>query len=330
MNFQEKYDNLILLIDEKVQTSNFKLSVTIDNLSAELGYSKGALSDAFQFITNISLRDYILRQRIICALRYQQRTQCSQEELVQRFNFADAPTFSKRCNRFFGFSPSQVTPDWLNAQSPWTLQNLLKLEEVSMATVHSVQKSEPTYFGVSQRQFKAIKESLELRSLYGFSEKEADFAYKLSEKYSVSLKDTFEFIDEVKLNCGSIWHAQRAKDFPFDLLSRLCLQYHLSVSEAQEDIQTFILYRLPEISSDALNVYYSPANSMLGLGIHESIKVADALAAQGLTSDDLDEIFSYSDSDNVSDLIEVIQNYDQYSTPSLDDIESFTDASFDF
>ena len=69
---------------------------------------------------------------------------------------------------------------------------------------------------------------------------------------------------------------------------------------------------------------------MLGLSIHESIKVADALAAQGLTSDDLDEIFSYSASDNVSDLIEVIQNYEQYSNPSLDDIESFTDASFDF
>ena len=184
MNFQARYDDIINQIENAVF---LKVDQIPEKLARDTGVHLRVIADAFQFIAGMTLAQYIKQRRLVHALKYKHQTNCSLEKAAETFGFADSATMSKAFKNYFGVPPSQMSADGLEAIVPLTLDRVLMGEsENSMdVTTKTTKKSE--MFGVDSEKFQTIKQVLELSAVYGLSDKEAEYAYNLSQRHQVPL-----------------------------------------------------------------------------------------------------------------------------------------------
>lgn len=328
MNFQEKYDGLIQTIEQMIAANRPKAEI-INRLCNENHCSKGELASSFRFITNMTLNDYFSYRQSVFQMNHKLQTGCSLESLAAKFDISDASALSKRIKKILKKSPTEITPEYLSTQIPLTFDSLVCQEAFSMNDNLVSNNNSSTHFGVSDKHFKQIQEAIELRSVYNFSDEEAEFAYDLSHKHHTSLESSFEFLDSVRSEVeyqsfsadSSNWlHiATTSDDFPFENLAYLCLEYNLSASNALDDIKFVARYGYSDFSQlpgNFFDIYYSEGNQMLGLPFNTLIAAAKALDANNLDISDFDNIaFDHSYG---GDIVSEIQNYHDSDADFLD------------
>lgn len=174
MNFTEKYDQLISLIEDAVKANEEEIA---EKLAKVLGTNTRHLAEAFQFISGVTLSQYIKQRRLINTVKYKFDSNCSLETAAIKFGFPDAATMSKAFKACFGISPSQISKDTVDDYKP-----------LALALLSSNQSK--------LRVPKGIEEEMKnLADDYGMNENEALFAYELSQKHNVSLYRAFELVD---------------------------------------------------------------------------------------------------------------------------------------
>lgn len=182
MNFIEKYEQLILQIEEAVKAQDDEIT---EKLSKVYGTNTRHLAEAFNFISGITLSQYIKQRRLVNALHYKYENACSLESAAIKYGFPDAATMSKAFKACFGKSPSQISEAELCTITPLTL------EELSISSTESINSVDADTISAEDK-----IEFEHLAYTYELSKNEALFAYELSVNRNISLEKAFELVKE--------------------------------------------------------------------------------------------------------------------------------------
>ena len=310
MTLQEKFDTVINCIERFVGDLEHDIPQAV---ARETGYNLRLLGDAFQFVTDITLAKYIRQRRLVYALTNRLAFNLPVEQLASDAGFSDAAAFSKACKNEFGFPPTQITEDILKKYTPLSFDRVVsgkdgeQLENDTLATA----KKRDSICGVSAEQFAEIKQVLELGAIYGLSDEEAEFIYRLSLYCEVTTAQAAEFYDDFKLQIenGSVLPGLSLYD-----MAELACRYDLSFSQAQE-----IMYMLSCHGYDSIHtlpdsffdVYFCEVNDRFGWSVPYICDIAEALENHGMSASDLEEIVSNGDTFDV-DVIEAIERFQEF------------------
>ena len=228
MTLQEKFDSIIDCIERLVYAGESDIPQA---LARESGFNLRLLGDAFQFVADMTLIKYIRQRRLVRALSNRIEFDLPVEEVVSDAGFSDAAAFSKACKNEFDLTPIQITEDVLKKYVPLSFAMVASGRDVDqMENDTLIATKNDTICGVSAQQFAEIKQVLELGAIYGLSDEEAEFVYRLATDRKLTLAKAAEFYDDFKLQ---IENDSNIPGLDLFEMAELACRYDLSYSEAQ-------------------------------------------------------------------------------------------------
>lgn len=311
MILQEKFDQIINCIELLVGSSETDIPQA---LAKETGWNLRMLGDAFQFMTDMTLIKYIRQRRLVHALSIRIECNLSVEDVVADAGFSDAAAFSKACKNEFDLSPAQITELVLQKYSPLSFAQIASGEDVNLLENDGITVAKTnTICGVSAEQFAEIKQVLELSAIYGFSDEEAEFVYRLAMDRKLTLAKAADFYEDFKLQ---IENGSNVPGMDLFEMAELACRYDLSFSEAQS-----IMYKLSchgylsirNLPEGFFDIYFCEENARCGWEVPYICEIAEAIEANGLSAEDIDDIAFYAGMFGI-DIIEAIENYDEYES----------------
>ena len=312
MNFKKRYNDAIQEIERAIDRREDHIQIP-ELIAKHSGTNVCLLGNAVQYITNMTLHQYIKQRRLAKAMQFKFDTECSLEEAAEEFGFSDAPTMSKAFKRAFDVSPSKMSEDELKKIVPFSLELLLQ-EEENNATMEIQPKSiapiPETVFGVSVEQFEDIKSALELNAVYGLSDKLANFAYKLYKEQKVPLSKAFEFVEDLDLQFENGTYLGALSNICLDEIVYLCFRYDLSVSECIDTIDSLHgqgIDDITELHDDFFVVYFGEANRLNGFSAQDILDFVDTMDEEGIDAAEFDQIVTSYALLHDNDIIETIR-----------------------
>ena len=309
MTLQEKFDGIIDCIERLIYTGENDIPQA---LARETGFNLRLLGDAFQFIADMTLIKYIRQRRLVHALTNRIECNLSIEEVVSDAGFSDAAAFSKACKNEFNLTPIQITEDVLKKYTPLSFARVASGKDVDqMENDTLVTTKNNTISGVSVQQFAEIKQVLELGAIYGLSDEEAEFVYRLAMDRKLTLSKTAEFYDDFKLQ---IENGSNIPDLDLFEMAELACRYDLSFSEAQAIIYELSCHgylSIRNLPEGFFDIYFCEENDRCGWDIPYICEIVEAIEENGLSTDDIDDIALYASMFGV-DILEAVENYDDY------------------
>lgn len=311
MTLQEKFDNIISHIENLISVGEIDIPQA---LSRETGLNLRVLGDAFQFMSEMTLVKYIRQRRLVYALSKRNQYALPIEDVVADAGFSDAAAFSKACKNEFDLTPIQITDEVLKRYVPLSFTAVVSgVSEDYMENDTLISTKNDMICGVTAEQFAEIKAVLELGAIYGLSDEEAEFVYRLSQFCEITTAQAAEFYDDFKLQIEN-GSALIGPDL-FELAELAC-QYDLSYSEAQAimyELQCHGYDSLANLPVGFLEVYFSEENNRHGWDVPYICEIAEALEENGLSPDDIDDVALQASNFGV-DIIEAIEDYDSFQT----------------
>lgn len=326
MTLQEKYDGIIDSIEMMIDAGESNIP---DALSRESGWNLRLIGDAFQFIADMTLAQYIRQRRLVNALYKRLELNLSIEQVVAGAGFSDAAAFSKACKKEFDQSPSQITLEFLDKYAPLTFEyvasygNVAKVESETLTALNKMDN----ICGVTAAQFAEIKRVLEIGAIYGLDDKEAEFVYQLAQECNTTIERAAEFFEDYKLQIenGSFFGERNELD-----VAKLAFAYDLSFSESMGILHELECHGYDSIATlpkGFFDIYFSAFNEKYGgCDVAYICEILYAMEANDFTADRISEVLDYALILGV-DPIELIDNYDFYVEPYRKAILEFGTSS---
>lgn len=314
MGLKERFDSIINEIENIVGSGTNDIPTITQGVARSSGLELRLLADAFRFMTDMTLGEYIKRRLLIRALDIKVECNLPVEEVCDKAGYTEAASFSKACKNLFGHSPSQFTSEMLSKHSPLFFDRLTAGKDADQMECDTLitTKENNTICGVPADSFADIKQILEVSAIYGFTDEEAESVYQLAKQCEIAVAQAAEFFDDFKLQIenGSVIPG-------LDLYSMavLACKYALSFSEAQSVV--FLLEKngygsIHELPEAFFDIYFSRENAQFaGWDVAYIYEIAVSLEENGLAVDDLDDIAELASINGVS-ITEVIEDYDSY------------------
>lgn len=323
MTLKDRFDNIINEIEGLVDSGQHDIPEITQSVARSNGLDLRLLADAFRFMTDMTLGEYIKRRLLICALDIKLECELSVEEVCENAGYADAAAFSKACKKLFDYSPAQFTREMLSKHSPLFFDRLTADKEADQLESDTLMtKEKDTICGVSVIQFADIKQVLELSAIYGFTDEEAESVYQLAQQCEVTIAQAAEFYDDFKLQ---LENKSNVPGLDFYAMAKLACKYSLSYSEAQAVIYMLEkngysdIQDLPEAFFD---IYFSRENEQFaGWDVPYICEIAEELEAHDVSVDELEDV-AFLAWMNGTDLLDAIANYKKYG-------DSFNDMAMD-
>lgn len=309
MTLQEKFDSIIDCIERLVYAGESDIPQA---LARESGFNLRLLGDAFQFIADMTLIKYIRQRRLVRALSNRIEFNLPVEEVVSDAGFSDAAAFSKACKNEFDLTPIQITEDVLKKYTPLSFAMVASGRDVDqMENDTLIATKNDTICGVSAQQFAEIKQVLELGAIYGLSDEEAEFVYRLATDRKLTLAKAAEFYDDFKLQ---IENGSNIPSLDLFETAELACQYNLSYSEAQA-----IMYELGchgylsirNLPDGFFDIYFCEENDRRGWDVPYMCEIAETLEEHEFSAADLDDMVDLASTYGIS-IIEAIEDYKSY------------------
>ena len=317
MNFKERYDEIIKEIEDAVKANEKQIT---EMLSKKYGIHTRMIADAFQFISGVTLSQYIKQRRIINAINYKFEHSCSLEVAAAKYGFPDSATLSKACKSFLGISPSQISRQELARKHPLTIDALLSMEECMHIAKANCGNDSSKLFGIDREQFATIKDVLEINAIYGLPDEDAELAYELSVKHHVSLPRAFEFVEDMLLQEENGTMYAKNDSAYFNEIADLCFRRNMSISESIEEIERLYSIGVVNVSSltdGFLEVYFSKANESFGFDAETINDIVAEMEEANIPTSEFDDLISSADFFG-GDISEAILNYS--SVENLNDL----------
>ena len=109
MNFQERYDEVIILIGDHIKKNKKDI---LDLVFEKFPYETSAsVNSAFEFISGMRLKSYITQRKLIRTLEYKKETGCSLEEAIEEFDYSSATNYMRDFKDFFGTTVSEMSDE---------------------------------------------------------------------------------------------------------------------------------------------------------------------------------------------------------------------------
>ncbi len=309
MNFRNRYDRFIQEIEDAVGRNEEQIP---EMIAKKTGTNLRLLADAFQYITDMTLSQYIRQRRLVKALQHKHSTDCSMEEAAIDSGFPDAATMSKSFKKAFNVSPSQMAKSDLDKIAPLYLGQLLQEVEDSTKMEIQAKPLQPvpeTIFGVSVEQFEDIKNVLELNAVYGLNDKLAEFAYNLCKKQQVPMSKAFEFVEDLDMQFENGTYLGALSNISLEEIAYLCFQYNLSVSESIEEIDCLHGQGIEDITalpSSFFDIYFGDVNKDYDFLAEDILEFVATLEAEGIDVAEFDDIVRCNAVLHDGDIIETI------------------------
>ena len=309
MTLQEKFDSIIDCIEGLVYAGESDIPQA---LARESGFNLRLLGDAFQFIADMTLVKYIRQRRLVRALSNRIEFNLSVEEVVSEAGFSDAAAFSKACKNEFDLTPIQITNDVLKKYIPLSFAMVASGRDMDqMENDTLVGTKNDTICGVSAQQFAEIKQVLELGAIYGLSDEEAEFVYRLAMDRKLTLEKAAEFYDDFKLQ---IENGSNIPGLNLFETAELACRYNLSYSEAQTimfELSCHGYLSIRNLPDGFFDIYFCEENNRRGWDIPYMCEIAETLEEHEFSTDDLDDMVDLASTYGIS-IIEAIEDYRSY------------------
>lgn len=319
MTLQEKFDRMIGYIEEFVACGEPNIP---EALVKETGTNVRLLADAFQFMTDMTMIQYIRKRKLVHALTIRIEQGLSIEQVVEKSGFSDAAAFSKACKNVFGLSPSQITEAVLKQHPPLTFARITTgrtgeaLENDTVIT----EKRQETICGITPEQFAEVKQVLELAALYGLTDEEAEQVYRLSRNCKITTAQAAEFYEDFKLQVenGSCYLGRDLFE-----MAELSCKYNLSFSETQsvmEELEHAGYWSIHDLPEYFFDIYFCKENDRHGWDVEYICEIAEAMKANGLTFSQFDDVIFQADM-NGTDLVDAAENFQEYEASWDDELD---------
>lgn len=259
MTLQEKYDRIIGLIEEFIEFGEPDIPEAV---SREMGLNLRLLGDAFQFITDMTIIQYIRKRKLVHALSARMEQGLSIEQVVAQSGFSDAAAFSKACKKVFDLSPSQITEAVLSQHPPLTFDRItfVKAGEPMENDTLIAEKKQETICGITAEQFAEVKHVFEIGALYGLTDQEAEEVYRLSQACKTTTAQTAEFYEDFKLQ---IENGSFFGECDLSEMAELACKYDLSFTEAQiimGELEHNGYWSIHELPAGFFDIYFCEEN----------------------------------------------------------------------
>ena len=315
MVFPGNYDEMISTIEKMAEKKNTQIT---EQLTKGSGCNIRLLGDAFQYITGLTLAQYIRRRKLARALQYRMESGCSLEEAGDRFGFADAATLSKAYKKEYGYSPKEATEEIVLQNQPLYMECVLsdgrtgemtQEREKIAAEENQENKEQKMMFGVPAEQFQGIRQMLELNAVYGLDNERLEMVYRFFSEYKIPMETAFEIEEEVSLQVGggdAILH---------DLGDLAVLSYgcRISLSEAEDIMDLLEHYgftRLKDVPEGFFDIYFSETYAREGYSVPEILKILEAMKKMGYEPYEFDMRMDYA-LYHGGDPVETILSYEE-------------------
>lgn len=304
MNFKEKYNYIIERIEYLIESGNENI---IFALVQDLAVNERLLGDAFQFITDMTLSQYVRQRKLLHAIIYKIEMECSIDEAAEKFGFSDGAAFSKSFKLNFAKSPSAFTQADFVQWPPLYIEKILEDRNDS----NSSQKENEKMFGLPETQFMSLKRMFEINTLYGFSDSDAELAYNLHEKMELPMHAAFAFVEDLLLQ------REAGADFgEYDLLqvATLSYQYDLSISQAKEvlyELEQFGIDYISDLPEGFFDIYFSEENDRNGYSVDFILAILKELERTNLTTDDFPQVAQNADLYYGGDLSQAMEKFEE-------------------
>ena len=310
MTLQEKYDRIIGLIEEFVEFGEQDIP---DAVSREMGLNLRLLGDAFLFITDVTIVQYIRKRKLVHALSARIEQGLSVEQVVTQSGFSDAAAFSKACKKVFNLSPSQINKTVLSQHPPLTFDRItsVKAVELSENDILIAEKKQATICGITAEQFAEVKHVLEIGALYGLTDQEAEEVYRLSQACKITTAQAAEFYEDFKLQMenGSFFG-----EYDLFEMAELACMYDLSFTEAQiimGELEHNGYWSIHELPAGFFEIYFCDENDRQGWTVPYICEIAEAMDDNGLPFSEFDNVIFYADMFG-TDIVDTIENFQEY------------------
>jgi len=336
MPLKDKFDSIVNQVEELVDSGERDIAEISQVVARKNGLDLRLLADAFRFMTDMTLGEYIKRRLLICALTVRLECNIPVEEVCENAGYSDAAAFSKACKKLFEYTPAQFTYEIISKYPPLSFEHLIAGKEAGQTEsgTLTITKDNNTIFGVSVAQFADIKQVLEFSAVYGFDDEEAKHVYQLAQQCEITIAEAAEFYDDFKLQCES---CSIIPGLDIYEMAELAGKYSLSHSEAQS-----VLYMLEkngynsirELPDAFFDIYFSEENERFsGWDVPYICEIATAMDTHNVPIHELEELVFLAQI-NGSDLIDVIADYktykDSFNEISIDDMPEEGASSFGY
>lgn len=323
MLLKERFDSIITGIEELVGSGQNDIAEITQSVARKNGLDLRLLADAFRFMADMTLGEYIKRRLLICALDTKIECELSVEDVCENAGYSDAAAFSKACKKLFDYSPVQFTREMLSQYSPLFFDRLVAGKEADQMEHDTLMiKENDTICGVTVVQFADIKQVLELSAVYGFTDEESEAVYQLAQQCEVSLAQAAEFYDDFKLQ---LENESNVPGLDFYAMAQLACKYSLSFSEAQSVVYMLEKHGYSDIRDlpeAFFEIYFSKENEQFaGWDVPYICEIAEELESHGVSVGELEDI-AFLAWMNGTDLLDAIANHKKYE-------DSFNDMAMD-
>lgn len=223
MNFKKQFDALIQLIEDNVKKDSSQIMKLV---RSEFSFwSPNVISHAFEYITGMRLKEYIMKRRLISTLKYQKSGGTTLEKATDRFGYSSVENYRRDFRNCFGKPISKVREeDYQYVAEALTLDKILQTEEGNVTL-------EPMIFD-SESEFDQIKTLFILTDFYDFNYQQAEVAIHLSKTLDFSVEDIFDFCFDYFDHDYEV--SKRYRDVNVKNLAVLCLKLKKCVREGLE------------------------------------------------------------------------------------------------
>lgn len=313
MTLKERFDSIITGIEELVGAGQHDIPEISQTVARNNGLDLRLLADAFRFMADMTLCEYIKQRLLICALDIKLECDLPVEDICENAGYSDAAAFSKACKKLFNLSPTQFTREMLSQHSPLFFERLVADKEADLLERDTLMtKEKETICGVSVVQFADIKQVLELSAVYGFTDEESEAVYQLAQRCDIPIAQAAEFYDDFKLQ---LENGSNVPGLDFYEMAELACKYSLSYSEAQSVLYMLEkngYYSIRELPEAFFDIYFSRENEQFaGWDVSFICEIAEELEAHNMSADELEDV-AFLAWMNGTDLLDAIANYKKY------------------
>lgn len=230
MNFKDRFNNMIEFIEHNVKASKSDIMYLVAEQYA-FG-SPAYLNNAFDYITGMKLSEYVLRRKLINAVKYKNDIGCTIEEAALEFNFSAASNYMTKFKERFNTTVDKMTKEEFELEiTPLRIETILEMSE-NMPMINQVTSQEPQLFDVPVSQLNRIKQALGLMEYYDFKDSEAETAYQLTKSLSFNIKTIFRFCSDYFEHIDCV--EKRYKNVKVENLAILCIKTGVCVRQGVE------------------------------------------------------------------------------------------------
>ena len=245
MNVKEKFEKIIIDIENFVQNDSRKASNISEQIAFNMLMGYRELNDVFKFFTNRSLNEYVKERKMMAAYELiLTQDEMNVDNAIEISGLDNQSSFGKKFKEVFGMTPQAAfsKKDKTKLLPPLSWESLSSIEGQTNG-IHSAEHNMTDCYGVTFEQYNNILQAQEYQALYDFNDAQSLTAFKIHESENVPLKDAYSFVEDYLhyMECINIkYDESKELEFLLSVSSKKIKEIYFSVAESISEAMDII------------------------------------------------------------------------------------------